>query len=119
MIKFFLDSYVLAAHEHRVTVMNKDFFNLAALRFRYDKLLRPVTITDAQMAQILDVRPVQKVRIQEVTEGVREHEHETRANFRLAANRELSEAMFALQTKREAVCALQAMNREALQILLP
>ena len=64
MIEFFLDSYVLAAHAHRVTVMNKDFFSLAALRFRYDKLqFRPVTFTDARMVQILDVRPIQKIRI--------------------------------------------------------
>ena len=77
MIEFFLDSYVLAAHAHRVTVMNKDFFSLAALRFRYDKLLTPVTFTDARMVQILDVRPVQKIRIQEVTEGAPAHEHET------------------------------------------
>ena len=67
MIEFFLDNYVLAAHAHRVTVMNKDFFSLAALRFRYDKLLYPVTFTDARMVQILDFRPAQKVRIQEVT----------------------------------------------------
>ena len=64
MIEFFLDSYVLAAHAHRVTVMNKDFFNLAALRFRYDKLFCPVTFTDARKVQILDFRPAQKVRIQ-------------------------------------------------------
>ena len=81
MIEFFLDSYVLAAHAHRVTVMNKDFFSLAALRFRYDKLLTPVTFTDARMVQILDMRPVQKIRIQEVTEGAPEHEHETRGIF--------------------------------------
>ena len=119
LIEFFLDSYVLAAHAHRVTVMNKDFFSLAALRFRYDKLLTPVTFTDAQMVQILDVRPVQKIRIQEVTEGAPEHEHETRANIRAAANREHNVAMLALQSKRENVRALHEMNREALQLLLP
>ena len=118
-IEIFLDSYVLAAHAHRVIVMNKDFFSLAALHFRYDKLLRPATITDARMVQILDVRPVQKVRIEEVTKGVLEHEYETRANFRASTKREHNVAMLALQTKRENVRALHAMNREALQILLP
>ena len=71
------------------------------------------------MVQILDVHPVQKVRIEEVMEGVLEHEHETRANFQASTQREDHVAMLALQTNRENVHALHAMNREALQILLP
>ena len=67
----------------------------------------------------MDFRPAQKVKIQEVTEGAPEHEHETWGNFRAAANREHNVAMLALQSKRENVRALHTMNREALQFLLP
>ena len=59
------------------------------------------------------------MRIQEVTEGIPEHEHETWANFRVAANREHNVAMLALQSKRENVRALHEMNKEALRFLLP
>ena len=66
---------------HTGSLMNKEIFSLTALCFRYDKLLRLLIITDARMVQIFYVRPIQRVRIQEVTEGVLKHEHETRANF--------------------------------------
>ena len=60
------------------------------------------------MVQILDVHPVQKLRIEEVMEGVPEHEHETRVNFQASAQRKHNVAMLALQTKKENV---HAMNR--------
>ena len=109
MIDFFFD-YILAAHAHRVTVMNKYFFSLVALCFRYDKLLRPVAINDAQMVQILDVHLVQKVRIEEVMEEVPAHEHMTQANFQASTQRGHCLAMLSLQIKRENVCTLHAMN---------
>ena len=68
-IEFFQDSYVLAAHAHRVTVMPRDTQSLRLLRFRYDSLLHPVPLNDSRMDRIISIPPIQRVRVVEVTEA--------------------------------------------------
>ncbi len=65
--EFFVDSYILAAHAHRITVMPKDMHSLRLLRFRYDKSLQPAPISDPRMADILYMPPISRpVKVTEV-----------------------------------------------------
>lgn len=79
LVEYFQDSMLMAAHAHRVTIMNKDMETLKRVRWRYDKLLHPTDWVDIKMRDILLVPPTRKaaqasIKIQEVT-----HERDTRA----------------------------------------
>ena len=65
--EFFLDSSILAAHAHCVTVMPKDMHSLRLLCFRYNKSLQPVPLSDCKMLDILYLPLVYcKVKVSEV-----------------------------------------------------
>lgn len=74
LIEYFNDMCVLAAHTHRVTVMDKDSNTLKRLRWRYDKLLHPTDILDTKMREILMIPSYQKsndaVKVVDVTHDV-------------------------------------------------
>lgn len=71
LIEFMNDSYIACAHAHRVTLMNKDFSVVSRLRYRFDKFLQPIPMTDKKAFDILNIppaRPVkQKVPVEDVT----------------------------------------------------
>ena len=58
LIEFFEDSYLLAAHAHRLTIMQRDYEILRRLRYRYDQLLLPGQVSDARTLEILTVLPL-------------------------------------------------------------
>ncbi|WP_447387088.1 hypothetical protein, partial [Streptococcus pseudopneumoniae] len=41
VLEYFNDLSIVAAHAHRVTVMDKDSDTVKRMRWRYDKLLQP------------------------------------------------------------------------------
>ena len=57
LIDFLNDSYIAAAHAHRVILMNKDFSVVSRLRYRFDKFLRPIPTSDRKAFDILNTAP--------------------------------------------------------------
>ena len=77
MTELFSDTTLLAAHAHRVTVMPKDFTVLTHLRFRYDKTLQPIPVSDPRTSRLLYIPPIQpEVEVEEVRVT---HDRDTRA----------------------------------------
>ncbi|MCO5582834.1 hypothetical protein L7F22_036734 [Adiantum nelumboides] len=76
LLEYFSDMTIVAAHAHRVTIMDKDIETLKRVRWRYDKLLEPNVIRDKKMNEILLYPPelLREVTITNVT-----HEVNTRA----------------------------------------
>lgn len=83
LMEWFVDTMMLAAHAHRVTILARDMNSLSFLRFRFDKMIHPVDFIDKQMRDILLIPPARKtnqeIRIEEVTQGDI-HAKTTRAN---------------------------------------
>ncbi|MCO5592212.1 hypothetical protein L7F22_046210 [Adiantum nelumboides] len=92
LIEFFQDSYVMTAHAHRSTLMPRDFNSLRLLRFRYDKTLVPVGISDRKMDNILNIPPLGKVKVTDLSRTA--HQYGTRLNVELESLRENEELDF-------------------------
>lgn len=78
MIEILGDSFILAAHAKRVTLMDKDIIILRRIRYRFSKILEPVPLKDMKTFKILSIPPVrkdrkEKIKIEEVTEEAQEN----------------------------------------------
>lgn len=84
LIEFFIDAIMLAAHAHRVTLMERDTHTLGMLRHRTDNLCHPVDFVDTKMRDILLIPPYRKPKItMKITEVYEEdlHDRVTRLNI--------------------------------------
>ncbi|MCO5594296.1 hypothetical protein L7F22_048325 [Adiantum nelumboides] len=82
MIKYFIDSFLLAAHAHRVTIMDKDVHSLSMLRYNLDKVVHPMDFKDKKMRDIFLLPPYRKTQKVTITEVKDEdiHAHGTQSN---------------------------------------
>ncbi|MCO5585592.1 hypothetical protein L7F22_039527 [Adiantum nelumboides] len=125
LIEFFQDSYVMTAHAHRSTLMPRDFNSLQLLRFSYDKTLVPVGISDRKMDNILNILPLGKVKVTDLSRTA--HQYGTRLNVELESLRENEELDFQIEEERIATEQREhemaephhEANAEALQCLYP
>ncbi|MCO5612831.1 hypothetical protein L7F22_067102 [Adiantum nelumboides] len=125
LIVFFQDSYVMTAHAHRSTLMPRDFNSLRLLRFTYDKTLVPVGISDRKMDNILNIPPLGKVKVIDLSRIA--HQYGTHLNVELESLRENEELDFQIEEERIATEqrehkmaeAHHEANAEALQCLYP
>ena len=60
MIEILGDSFILAAHSKRVTLMDKDSIILRRIRYRFSKILEPVPPKDMKTFKILSIPPARK-----------------------------------------------------------
>ena len=60
LIEMFGDAFILAAHAHRVTLMDKDLITLRRVRYRFSKLLEPLPFNDIKQYNILNIPPWRK-----------------------------------------------------------
>ena len=78
LVAFFEDSYLLAAHAHRLTIFPRDFEVLRRIRYRYDQLLVPGAGIDRRAQEILTVPPLHpRARVAEPSQAV--HDRATRS----------------------------------------
>ena len=78
LVAFFEDSYLLAAHAHRLTIFPRDFEVLRRIRYRYDQLLVPGVGIDRRAQEILTVPPLHpRARVAEPSQAV--HNRATRS----------------------------------------
>ncbi|MCO5548024.1 hypothetical protein L7F22_001480 [Adiantum nelumboides] len=78
IMEYFNDLTIVAAHAHRVTVMDKDSNTAKCMRWKYDKLLQPTEFVDKKMRDLLVIPPTRKeeadaLKIRDIT-----HEVQTR-----------------------------------------
>ncbi|KAI5067210.1 hypothetical protein GOP47_0017738 [Adiantum capillus-veneris] len=82
LIEYFNDTFILAAHAHRVTIMPKDMTSLSMLRHRYEKFRYMPSFVDKKMKDILLIPPARRpkeLKVEEVTEKDI-HSRDTRLN---------------------------------------
>lgn len=116
MVEFFQDSYILAAHAHRVTVIIRDMISLRLIRFRYDKTLQPRGLSDMCMHNILSIPRVTRSGVHNPTHGIA-----TRQNVQLKESEENQEDLLR-DPQREQMAyeqSVHTMGVHALQYLGP
>ena len=121
LIEFFQDCYVLTAHAHRSTLMPRDLNSLRLLRFRYDKTLEPVEISDTKMDNILHIPPLGKVKVTDVSSIAHQYSTHLNAAHQNVHNEEREqreEARIELHELQMAE-ALHEANAKALECLYP
>ncbi|MCO5548723.1 hypothetical protein L7F22_002184 [Adiantum nelumboides] len=82
LLEYFNDNTIVAAHAHRVTIMDKDSEALKRVHWRYNKLLIPNDFIDPKMMDILLIPPGRG------EHGVRIHEATHEVNTRARAEQE-------------------------------
>ncbi|MCO5596830.1 hypothetical protein L7F22_050900 [Adiantum nelumboides] len=113
LIEFFQDNCVLSSHAHRVTVMPWDINSLTLLRFKYNKTLAPVHLSDKTMDNILSIPPITKVEVSDVT--TTQHIYGTRLNVERPQELPVEEP----SNEWEISLALDQANNETLVFLGP
>ena len=111
LIEFFIDSFLLAAHAIRVTLMIKDTNTLNMLRHRMNMLMHPVDFVDPRMRDILLIPPARKPKDNIVIEEIKEediHGRDTRAN---ALKKEIMERQVALLKRKRIETQTEKMKK--------
>ncbi|MCO5600074.1 hypothetical protein L7F22_054182 [Adiantum nelumboides] len=116
LIEFFQDSYILIAYAHRVTVMPWDINSLKLLRFKYNKALTPVHLSDKRMDNILTIPPITKVKVSDVR--TTQHIYGTRLNVEQLQELPVKEPL-TMSNEREISLAIYQVNNETLLFLGP
>ncbi|MCO5604053.1 hypothetical protein L7F22_058210 [Adiantum nelumboides] len=111
LIKF--SKAALSAHAHRVIVMSWDINSLKLLRFRYDKTLALVHLSDRTMDNILSIPLITKVKVSDVSTS--QHIYETRLNVERLQELPVEEPF----NEREISLALDQANNDTLVFLGP
>ncbi|MCO5592698.1 hypothetical protein L7F22_046701 [Adiantum nelumboides] len=108
------------------TLMPRDFNSLRLLRFKYDKTLVPVGISDRKMDNILNIPPLGKVKVTDLSRTA--HQYGTCLNVELESLRENEELDFQIEEKERIATeqrehkmaeAHHEANAEDLQCLYP
>ena len=74
LIDFLVDSYICVAHARRITLMDKDVVVVSRVRYRFDKIVQPLHMTNKKAYDLLRVPPVLRkkkdnvVKIEEIVE---------------------------------------------------
>ena len=137
LIEYFNDLCLLAAHSHRVTIMNRDSDTLKRVRWRYDKLLHPTDFIDPKMRDILLIpayrKPKSTVKIVDIThevntrlkaeqdERIKAEHSQRKREERAKANKEESMKEYLRETADVYIENLQYLRaiRNGLQVVIP